>query len=375
MIEPELTKDNQVFEISYYDSAHDRDLPKSDIERIIEIDMECLAPGIRDVAITKKSNLKFRKAIIIRHRRTIVGVLAYKENPDTIYIDVINVAKSSQSQGLGSILLKQIIDIAEYKNLTLTLTSPPWNHAFYSRFGFKVYRTPLSHWKVQGKDEKNITHDFPIRALEMRNRFFSTQAKPVPTVTSTLILHPKKNLHTDMDLANSAEGRLQIEAVKTLAIFTKNNTSTWYSFFSRSREKEHALETIEEALHYHLSNAPIKNSLTVNELSNTVITIIRNAMIVRGYAFFSDHTTSGNALIKLLSGGIKKNNFISPAQIEIINKLLHDNHNIEIKADSYVAVRSHLFGQESFYSTPIISPYLYQGFVNPKAGSSSFKFK
>lgn len=335
----------QKWVIASYDSSKDKPLAKQDVKRIIEIDMECLAPGVRNQSVTLNTNLQFHKLLYIRDKGIIIGALAYKEMPDQIKIDVLNVCKAYQGNGIGSLLLNEILKIADQKKLSATLECPPWNQSFYSRFGFQVTRAPVASWKVPRTDKKSDI--YPVRILEMRRDI----SQPIKIIDRNLFKNKLQN--------NDVLERKYIEAVKALAIFTRESTSTWYSSFGRSAEKENALTAIEESMDLQLTNIQQKIKVTLSGLADTVFAILRNAMIVRGFGIFSDKTTSGNKLIKLLANN-EKNKFISQDQVILINKLLSDFYSITVTADSYEKVRKQIFHGESFYSTPVFSPYLYQ---------------
>jgi N-acetylglutamate synthase-like GNAT family acetyltransferase len=342
------------FEISFHSSEHPK-LPQQDIQRIYEIGVECFAPGMHlDVEKTEEA-FNSSKTFIMRHRGVIVGMISYAVTKDHIYIGSITVSKQYQHLGVGTALMLKVANVAKRNHTILRLCAPPRNQTYYSRFGFKVHRSTHDYWLVHGKDEKSRPQSYPIKILEMRLGIFADKSKN--NLSMPLLFNQKRTI-ADSDITTSANGRACIDAVIQLARFSKQKTSFWYSLPFRSTEKEYAFNAIEQELMIHLSDIKQKTILTMKTLASIIVAIIKNAMIVRGYAFFSNHTTSGKALVDLLSGA-KQNNLISTQQLNIINSLLREHQHLEIHANSYEETRHHVFKNESFYSTSGISPYSY----------------
>lgn len=329
-------------------------LTKAEIDRLLEIEADCFADGMAwDRAIFKASLEEDVEILIVKIQDKIVGSLFYEKNANHFYIWSIGVGKDFQRAGVGTILIKHVMEEALKVNKPITLSAPPRNQLYYERFGFQVKRDyPGAEFVV--KDDKQLK--YPLYKLSMKIDCKAIQkhldgVPQNPAVTLKPITVDEKN-----EWRCTIEGIAAIKAVRELAVKAKGSTSFWYSFWGRSRQKEMAFKAIEQELTIQLSSIKQKTMLDEKGLALIVKNIFRNAMIVRGYGTQSTKTTSAMALIEYLTADKNK---ILPA-VKIINELLKKYYfDINNYKDNYEGLRKILIPDDHYRSTKGMSNYRY----------------
>jgi ribosomal protein S18 acetylase RimI-like enzyme len=80
-------------------------------------------------------------ASVIEYRGVAAGALMLESKPDSIYIQEIQVLPEYQGQGIGTAIVKQVVEQAASQNLGVTLSVVPANpraRQLYERLGFRV---------------------------------------------------------------------------------------------------------------------------------------------------------------------------------------------------------------------------------------------
>ncbi len=87
---------------------------------------------------------------------TFIGVARVREYEDEVAIEIINVNPNRRGQGIGTRLLKQIVN--DYDNYSLTVTTFPNLEEWYEEFGFeKTYKKGnLIHMIREPKSRRSL---------------------------------------------------------------------------------------------------------------------------------------------------------------------------------------------------------------------------
>ncbi len=324
-----------------------------DIPQILAIEKECFAIGMRYSSEKTQFNLTKYPTIIARDdKKSVIGILFYRDEGSALHITSLSVARTSQKSGAGSALMQALIATAKQAGKTVILEALARNQPYYSRFGFVTQKATSSYSDVHYLDETTGAKSkigYPIAELKMTLDPKNEQAGAAP----------KPREKKEGDISADAKGMAAANAVKNLALFAKANTSFCYHWLTKSGEKEKALRSIQQELDIHLSPIKEKTVLTQEVLAKMVFGIIRNAMIVRGFGIFSTQTTGGSALLNLLKG-TQDSTLIDRGQVVMINHLLQEFYQIDVAKLSYEELRTRVFGAENFYSKSAThNPYLY----------------
>lgn len=98
-----------------------------------------------------RDNFKSDRYTILYIKNKIIGFLSLQPNEDSLYLGEIQIAKSYQNHGIGTNVLKAIIEIYKDKYEELHLQVLRGNPAIdlYRRLGFVVFAETKTHYKMQ----------------------------------------------------------------------------------------------------------------------------------------------------------------------------------------------------------------------------------
>ena len=89
---------------------------------------------------------------IINHAGTSVGTVGWQIREDHIWFGPIYIMPEFQSRGIGTSVLRQIIEMSRAQKLRLRLRTLSGNlgaKSFYERLGFSVMSATEKHWHMQ----------------------------------------------------------------------------------------------------------------------------------------------------------------------------------------------------------------------------------
>lgn len=96
---------------------------------------------------------KFNPALIriIQQDGRDAGLLHAEENPDHVFIAQIEVLPAFQNQGIGSAVIRTVIEDAKQKNkpVLLQVLKPNPARRLYERLGFSVWAETATHFKMR----------------------------------------------------------------------------------------------------------------------------------------------------------------------------------------------------------------------------------
>ena len=90
------------------------------------------------VASAFRKDFDVDSTTIIIHNLSRVGYFSLKRNEQRLYLDNLQLSKSFQGQGLGTIILKTILNNNESRQIDLTTFSDNLAVNLYKRFGFVI---------------------------------------------------------------------------------------------------------------------------------------------------------------------------------------------------------------------------------------------
>jgi len=347
-IKDEKKPNSQTILIQHFDSTK-YILKQNLVDAIANIEKESFAKGMCNTDVFNYIHNQGYQLLIAKMSDKIIGTLFFKMNKDHIYINNIIIKKDFQYQGVGTLLMNTIIEKANTLNLNLRLESPPRNQKYYEKFGFKVMKKIGNNYWCAFDDSNQ---KFYIRELPMMLNISAIKVNPpLPFL--------KISKPVDDKWRENQEGKSAIEAVKKLAVFAKHKTSFMYGLSIRSKSKEAAFASIEEELSIQLSTIKQKTALTEKILASIIISILKNAMIVRGYGLMNERSSSGETLFHLLKGKTGAKNSLTTKQISDINHLLNKYYFNIHNYPTYETLRKKIFGKQSYFSRNNPNPYHY----------------